>query len=125
MARVLLVEDNEQICDFLSRRLERRGHEILLAREGEAAIACARAGAPDVVLLEMDAPQVDGGLVANALKRDPQTSAIPIIALILENNSTDGETAIQVGADAFHAKPIDTTKLFEQIDTLLAARSGG
>ena len=125
MARVLLVEDNEQICDFLTRRLERRGYDVLLAREGEEGIACARAGAPDIVLLDMNAPAIDGWTAASILKRDPATASIPIIALTLENEAAENERALQLGADAVHPKPIDSTKLFEQIDALVAARASG
>lgn len=125
MARVLLAEDNEQICEFLSKRLDRRGHEVVLAHDGEAALHSARAGAPDAVILDMSAPVIDGWTVAGILKRDPQTRQIPIIALTLESDAAEGEKALQAGADAFHPKPIDTTRLFEQIESLLAARAAG
>ncbi len=125
MARILLVEDNEQICDFLSRRLKRRGHEVLFAHDGEEGIACARAGSPDLILLDMNLPVVDGWTAAGALKGDPQTQAIPIIALTAHAMAGDREKAIQAGADEYHPKPIDSLKLFEQIETLVAARASG
>jgi two-component system, cell cycle response regulator DivK len=128
MARILLVEDNEQIWDFLSRRLQRRGHEVMLAHDGEEGVASARAGSPDVVLLNMNLPVLDGWTAARVLKGDPQTQNIPIIALTAHPTADDGEKAIQekaiqAGADVCHPKPIDSTRLFEQIEELIAARS--
>lgn len=121
MARILLVEDNEQIWDFLSRRLQRRGHEVLKAQDGEQGVASAKSGSPDVILLDMTLPVLDGWTAAGVLKADPHTKTIPIIALTAHAMAGDKEKAIQAGADVYHPKPIDSNKLFEQIDELVAA----
>ena len=107
MARILLVEDNEQIWDFLSRRLQRRGHEVLLAQDGEEGVASAKSGSPDVILLDMNLPVLDGWTAAGVLKADPHTQGIPIIALTAHAMAGDKEKAIQAGADVYHPKPIE------------------
>ena len=123
MARILLVEDNDQIQDFLSRRLKRRGYDVLLAGDGEEGVASARAGSPDIILLDMNLPVLDGWTAAGVLKGDSQTQAIPIIALTAHAMAGDREKALQAGADDYHAKPIDSLKLFDQIEKLIASRS--
>jgi CheY-like chemotaxis protein len=120
MAKILLVEDSEQIWDFLSRRLERRGHGVVLAHDGEQAVNSAKAAAPDIILLDMNLPVMDGWTAARAIKADPQTQKIPIIALTAHAMAGDREKTIQAGCDDYHPKPIDFTKLLEQIDALLA-----
>lgn len=121
MARILLIEDNDQIQDFLSRRLQRRGHEVVIAKDGEEGIAAARAGLPNLILLDMNLPVLDGWTAAGVLKSDPHTQSIPIIALTAHAMAGDREKALQAGADEFHTKPIDSLKLFEQIETLVSA----
>ena len=123
MARLLLVEDSEQIWDFLSRRLQRRGHEVLLAHDGETGVNTAKAAQPEAVLLDMNLPVMDGWTAARALKADAQTRAIPIIALTAHAMAGDREKALQAGCDDYHPKPIDFARLLEQIDALLARKT--
>ncbi len=115
MAKILLVEDSEQIWDFLTRRLSRRGHEVVLAHDGEEGVVTARSVAPDVILLDMNLPVMDGWAAARALKGHDQTRRIPIIALTAHAMAGDREKAIQAGCDDYHPKPIDFNKLTEQI----------
>jgi CheY-like chemotaxis protein len=122
MARILLVEDSEQIWDFLSRRLQRRGHEVLLAHDGEAGVEASKASQPDVVLLDMNLPIMDGWTAARAMKGDPQTRNVPIIALTAHAMAGDREKTIQAGCDDYHPKPIDFARLLEQIDALALKR---
>ncbi|MBK8182403.1 MAG: response regulator [Candidatus Competibacteraceae bacterium] len=119
MAKILLVEDSEQIWDFLSRRLERRGHTVVMAHDGEQGVNSAKASAPDIILLDMNLPVMDGWTAAQAIKADPQTQKTPIIALTAHAMAGDREKTIQAGCDDYHPKPIDFTKLLEQIDALL------
>ncbi len=123
MASILLVEDHEEIWDFLSRRLKRRGHEVVVAQDGEDGLAKARSLRPEVVLLDMNLPIMDGWTVAQALKSDAETARIPIIALTAHAMAGDREKAIQAGCDDYHPKPVDFSKLLEQIDTALAAKA--
>ena len=114
MARILLVEDHEEIWDFLSRRLKRRGYDVILAHDGEAGVQQARSGRPDVILLDMNLPVLDG-----ALKAGNDTRAIPIIALTAHAMSGDRDKAIQAGCDDYHPKPVDFSKLLSQISAAL------
>jgi CheY-like chemotaxis protein len=123
MARILLVEDHEEIWDFLSRRLLRRGHEVVLAHDGQAGLDKARESRPDVILLDMNLPVLDGWTAARALKGDPETAAIPIIALTAHAMSGDREKALQAGCDAYHPKPVDFSRLLDQIGTALGEGS--
>lgn len=123
MARLLLVEDSEQIWDFLSRRLQRRGHDVLLAHDGEAGVDAARSGRPELILLDMNLPVMDGWTAARALKADQQTRAIPIVALTAHAMAGDREKALQAGCDDYHPKPIDFARLLEQIDALLEKKA--
>ncbi len=119
MAKILLVEDHEEIWDFLSRRLKRRGYEVILAHDGEAGVQQARAGRPDVILLDMNLPVLDGWSAARALKAGADTRAIPIIALTAHAMSGDRDKAIQAGCDDYHPKPVDFSKLLSQISAAL------
>ena len=119
MAKILLVEDSEQIWDFLSRRLERRGHTVVVAHDGEQGVNSAKAVAPDIILLDMNLPVMDGWTAARAIKADAQTQKTPIIALTAHAMAGDREKTIQAGCDDYHPKPIDFAKLLEQIDALL------
>ncbi len=128
MAKILLVEDSEQIWDFLTRRLSRRGHEVVLAHNGEEGVVTARSVSPDIILLDMNLPVMDGWAAARALKGHDQTRRIPIIALTAHAMAGDREKAIQAGCDDYHPKPIDFNKLTEQIaaqiDRAQAAAAG-
>ena len=119
--RLLLVEDHEEIWDFLSRRLTRRGHEVSIATDGEAGLLKARTEHPEVMLLDMNLPLMDGWTVARALKADAATKSIPIIALTAHAMSGDREKALEAGCDDYHAKPVDFSRLLTQIDALFAA----
>ena len=121
MAKLLLVEDTPEIWDFLSRRLGRRGHEVVLAHDGEAGLASAREARPEVILLDMNLPIKDGWSVARELKADPPTSGIPIIALTAHALAGDREQALAAGCDDYHPKPVDFSRLLTQIDAALGA----
>ncbi|PAU96070.1 response regulator [Paracoccus salipaludis] len=121
MAKLLLVEDTPEIWDFLSRRLKRREHEVVLAHDGQAGLDMARAEQPQVILLDMNLPVMDGWTVARRLKDDPATAAIPIIALTAHALAGDREKALAAGCDDYHPKPIDFSKLLTQIDAALGA----
>jgi CheY-like chemotaxis protein len=121
MAKILLVEDHEEIWDFLSRRLKRRGHEVALAHDGQSGLEKARAERPDVVLLDMNLPVMDGWTAARALKGDPRTLDIPIIALTAHAMSGDREKAMEAGCNDYHAKPVDFSRLLSQIDAALGS----
>ncbi len=116
--RVLLVEDHEEIWDFLSRRLTRRGYEVTVATDGQAGVDRARADRPDVMLLDMNLPVLDGWSAARMLKAEPATAGIPIIALTAHAMSGDREKALAAGCDDYHPKPIDFSRLLAQIEAL-------
>ena len=114
--KILLVEDHEEIWDFLSRRLKRRGYEVVLAHDGEAGVQQARAAQPDVILLDMNLPILDGWSAARVLKSGSDTKGIPIIALTAHAMSGDRDKAIQAGCNDYHPKPVDFSKLLTQIN---------
>ena len=116
MVRVLLVEDHEEIWDFLSRRLKRRGYDVLLAFDGQDGLDKTLAERPDVVLLDMNLPVMDGWTVAGRVKADPRGRDIPIIALTAHAMSGDREKAIAAGCDDYHAKPVAFSRLLTQIE---------
>lgn len=121
MAKVLLVEDHEEIWDFLSRRLKRRGYEVVLATDGQQGLDMARTERPDVMLLDMNLPVMDGWTVAGHLKAAPETAGIPVIALTAHAMSGDREKVLKAGCDDYHPKPVDFGKLLTQMETLLAS----
>ncbi len=126
--KLLLVEDHEEIWDFLSRRLKRRGFDVAVATDGQAGVDQARARHPDVVLLDMNLPVLDGWSAARALKGDPATAGIPIIALTAHAMAGDKEKALAAGCDDYHPKPIDFSRLVTQIEALAppaGAAAGG
>jgi two-component system cell cycle response regulator DivK len=121
MAKILLVEDHEEIWDFLSRRLKRRGYDVILAHDGQEAVDKTRADRPDVVLLDMNLPVMDGWTAAGILKADPDTATVPLIALTAHAMSGDRDKALEAGCDDYHPKPVDFSRLLSQIDTALAS----
>ena len=126
MTRILLVEDNENNRDMLSRRLRRRGYEVLLAADGPEGLAQARAGAPDLILMDLGLPLLDGGEAVGRLKADPATRGIPVIALTACAMDGDRQRALQAGCDDYATKPVDLPGLLARIESLLArARAGG
>ena len=123
MTHILLVEDHEEIWDFLSRRLKRRGFDVTVATDGQQGVDQARAVQPQIVLLDMNLPVLDGWSAARLMKDDPATAAIPIIALTAHAMSGDREKALAAGCDDYHPKPIDFSGLLNQIDALIGART--
>ncbi|MDP8908630.1 MAG: response regulator [Chloroflexota bacterium] len=120
MTKVLLVEDNEMNRDMLSRRLERRGYDIVLAEDGYQGLQRAADTQPDIILLDMSLPGVDGWEVARRLKADPATATISIIALTAHAMAGDRERALQAGCDDYDTKPIELPRLLDKMSTLLA-----
>ena len=123
MAKILLVEDNEMNRDMLSRRLQRRGHEVLVAGDGADGVAKARAEIPGLILMDMSLPVLDGWEATRQIKADPATSGIPIIALTAHAMSEDRERAISAGCDDYDTKPVEFPRLIGKIDALLDASS--
>lgn len=123
MTKILLVEDHEEIWDFLSRRLKRRGYDVVVAQDGEEGVSQARASHPDIILLDMNLPIMDGWTAARALKSDAATAKIPIIALTAHAMSGDKEKAVQAGCDDYHPKPIDFSRLLTQISQALGEQA--
>ncbi|HZH25933.1 MAG TPA: response regulator [Azospirillaceae bacterium] len=119
MAKILLVEDHEEIWDFLSRRLKRRGFEVILAHDGREGVDKTRTERPDVVLLDMNLPVMDGWTAARTLKSSPETASVPIIALTAHAMSGDRDKALDAGCDDYHPKPVDFSKLLSQIGVVL------
>ncbi|KAB0681413.1 response regulator [Aureimonas leprariae] len=122
MARILLVEDHEEIWDFLSRRLKRKGYDVVLAHDGQDAVDKARASNPDIILLDMNLPVMDGWTAARTLRSDASLPRMPIIALTAHAMSGDREKTLAAGCDDYHPKPVDFAKLVTQIDALLAGK---
>jgi CheY-like chemotaxis protein len=123
MAKILLVEDNEMNRDMLSRRLQRRGHDVLVAGDGADGVAKARAEIPGLILMDMSLPVLDGWEATRQIKADPATSSIPIIALTAHAMSEDRERAISAGCDDYDTKPVEFPRLIGKIDALLGATS--
>jgi CheY-like chemotaxis protein len=119
MARILLVEDNEMNRDMLSRRLERKGYTILLAVDGGEGLQKARDEMPDLILMDMSLPVVDGWEATRQLKADEATRRIPVIALTAHAMATDEQKAREAGSDDFDTKPIELPRLLGKIEALL------
>lgn len=119
MAKILLVEDNEMNRDMLSRRLERRGYQIIIAVDGAQGVATARSEIPDLVLMDMSLPVMDGWEATRQLKADPATQNIPVIALTAHAMAGDRERTLEAGCDDYDTKPIELPRLLEKIDSLL------
>ncbi len=120
MASILIVEDNELNRDMLSRRLERKGYQVRIAVDGGEGVALARAAPPDLILMDMSLPVLDGWEATRQLKAGPATGAIPIIALTAHAMSGDREQALAAGCDDHDTKPIDLDRLLPKIRALLA-----
>jgi CheY-like chemotaxis protein len=120
MAKILLVEDNEMNRDMLSRRLARRGYEVVIAPDGEQGLAMAQAEKPALVLMDMSLPGIDGWEATRRLKGAPETQRIPVIALTAHAMSGDREKAMAAGCDDFDTKPVELDRLLAKIETLLA-----
>lgn len=118
MTRLLIVEDHEELWDFLSRRLQRRGFDVAIAKDGQDGLDKARELHPDVMLLDMNLPVVDGWTVARTLKADPATTGVPIIALTAHAMSGDKQKALDAGCNDYHAKPVVFAQLLAQIEAI-------
>ena len=124
MSKILLVEDNEMNRDMLSRRLLRRGYEVLLALDGESGISMAQSEAPDLILMDMSLPILDGWEATRRLKAATATQGIPVIALTAHAMSSDRDKALEAGCDDYDTKPIELPRLLEKIEALLATPAG-
>lgn len=120
MAKILLVEDNEISRDLLSRRLRKSGYEIVMAVDGNQAIAMATREHPDVILMDMTLPGIDGWDATRELRRRRETSAIPVIALTAHTLPADRARALAAGCDEYEPKPVELAVLVHKIETLLA-----
>jgi two-component system, cell cycle response regulator DivK len=120
MAKLLLVEDNEMNRDMLVRRLEKRGYELVIAVDGLRGIELARAANPDLILMDMSLPGLDGWQASRQLKSDNATSHIPIIALTAHAMAEDRDKAMAAGCDEYETKPVELTSLLAKIEALLA-----
>ena len=120
MTKLLLVEDHEELWDFLSRRLRRRGFEVVLAHDGQQALDQVAAETPDLVLLDMDLPVMDGWTVARTLRA--QNNRTPLIALTAHAMTGDRAKALEAGCDDYHPKPVDLALLLQQVDEVLLKR---
>ena len=114
------MEDNEMNRDMLSRRLERREYEVLLALDGRQGIAMAQSENPDLILLDLSLPEIDGWEATRCLKADPATRHIPVIALTAHAMAWDREKAFEAGCDDYDTKPVDFQRLLGKIETLLS-----
>jgi CheY-like chemotaxis protein len=120
VAKILIVEDNEMNRDMLSRRLTRRGFQIVLAVDGREGIAAATAESPDLILMDMSLPVVDGWEATRRLKAEPLTRAIPVIGLTAHAMAGDREKVLEAGCDDYDTKPVELPRLLQKIETLLA-----
>ena len=119
MTKILLVEDNEMNRDMLARRLEKKGYQVVVAVDGKAGLAMGQVETPDLILMDMSLPIIDGWEATRQLKSLPQTRAIPIIALTAHAMSADRTKAIEAGCDDYDTKPVDLTRLLGKIESLL------
>jgi two-component system, cell cycle response regulator DivK len=119
MPKILLVEDNEMNRDMLSRRLARKGYEVVMAVDGEQAVAMSISSAPDLILMDMSLPIFDGWEATRRIKAVPATKPIPIIALTAHAMAGDREKSLEAGCDDYDTKPIELPRLLEKIETLL------
>ncbi|MDR1267174.1 MAG: response regulator [Holosporales bacterium] len=119
MTRILLVEDNEMNRDMLSRRLERKGFEVIIAVDGQEGVDKSKNPLPDLILMDMDLPIIDGMEATRRIKADPETKDIPIIALTAHALADDRTKALQAGCDDYDTKPIEFSRLTEKMDAFL------
>ena len=124
MAKVLLVEDNEMNRDMLTRRLQRRGHDVVVSVDGEDGVNKASAESPDIILMDMDLPVLNGWAAVRKIKSAPETQSIPVIALTAHAMAGDREKSLEAGCDDYDTKPVEFARLIEKMETLLGKRSG-
>ena len=125
MSKILLVEDNEMNRDMLSRRLLRRGYEVVIALDGESGLSLAESESPDLILMDMSLPILDGWEATRRLKAASDTKHIPVIALTAHAMSSDRDRALEAGCDDYDTKPIELPRLLEKIEALLASAGSG
>jgi len=119
MPKILIVEDNEENRDSLSRRLQRRGFAVIIAEDGKAGVAMAQSEKPDLILMDMNMPELDGWEATRHLKAAAETKELPVIALTAHAMSGDRARALEVGCADYHTKPVEFPKLLAQIEDLL------
>jgi CheY-like chemotaxis protein len=124
MRKILLVEDNEMNRDMLSRRLAKRHYEVVLAVTGQEAIDMALSALPDLILMDLSLPDVDGWEATRRIKSQAATAAIPVIALTAHAMAGDREKAIEAGADDYDTKPVEFTRLLQKIESFLGSTQG-
>ncbi len=120
MPKILLVEDQEMNRDMLSRRLKKRGYDGEIAVDGAEGLEKAKSTSPDLILMDMSLPVIDGWEATRRLKADDETKAVPVIAPTAHAMSTDREKAMEAGCDAYETKPVELPRLLEAIEKLLA-----
>ena len=120
MSKILLVEDNEMNRDMLSRRLERRGYQVVVATDGQRGVDLAGSETPALILMDMSLPVLDGWEATRRLKAAPATAGIPIIALTAHAMSGDRDKALEAGCDDYDTKPVELPRLLAKIESLLA-----
>ena len=125
MIRILLVEDNEMNRDMLSRRLKRKGFEVLIAVDGLEGVNMARSESPDLILMDMSLPVMDGWEAVRTLKDDPETQPIPVLGLSAHAMTPDRDKAIKAGCDDYDTKPVDIKRLMGKINELLGQDNAG
>jgi len=123
MPKILLVEDNEMNRDMLSRRLERRGYQVFIAVDGQQGVDMAQTETPDLILMDMSLPVLDGWEATRQLKADPQTDSIPVIALTAHAMAGDRAKALEAGCDDYDTKPVELDRLLGKINALLAKKA--
>ena len=121
MSKILLVEDNEMNRDMLSRRLERKGFEVVLAVDGQAGVDMASSSSPDLILMDLSLPVIDGWEATRMIKADPVTQSIPVIALTAHAMKEDERKARDAGCDDYDTQPVNLKRLLEKMGNLLAS----
>jgi len=121
MSKILLVEDNEMNRDMLSRRLERKGFEVVIAVDGQAGVDMASTASPDIILMDLSLPIMDGWEATRRIKADPATQGIPVIALTAHAMKEDEQKARDAGCDDYDTKPVNLSRLLGKIEALLGA----
>lgn len=122
MIKILLVEDDEMNRDMLSRRLIKRGYDVVIAVDGEQGVAMAGSDSPDLILMDMSLPGIDGWTATRQVKADDTTRGIPVIALTAHAMAGDREKALEAGCDDFDTKPVELQRLLDKIEGLIEAR---
>jgi CheY-like chemotaxis protein len=124
MVKILLVEDNEMNRDMLSRRLAKRGFEVVMAVDGAEGVSMSRSAAPDLILMDMSLPVMDGWTATRELKADAATRNIPVIGLTAHAMAGDREKCLEAGCDEYDTKPVDFPRLLEKIQVQLDKKTG-